>query len=390
MAGTGGMKREATLLAALLSLLFAAGTVQAACRDPVSADLPVAPAAEAGVSAERIVRLLESLDEARHDIRSLLILRDCRLVLERYRADLDREFNHAVYSVTKSVTATLVGILRHQERIGSLDTPVADLVPRPSGISDANWDKARQISLRNAMQMASGIEYTHDPTGHPIYSQSVDRVMVALRPALVHRPGTHFQYSDGDATLSGAVVAARAGTSLHEAARMLLFDPLQMRRHEWPYVDLAGRYPGGWGLRLRPMDMAKFGQLYLQHCVWNGIRLCNGTFIAEAWASGVSKSYGLHWWLAQRSGVSYYAARGFKGQLVLVFPQQDAVVTMTALLPNADVARIEGQLVDAVVGMTGGTQAAPAAQARLTELQAAGFRGQPSRAATSQDLPRRP
>jgi len=385
-------KRSAPLLLGLLLSAAPARADEQVC-DQVGENLPAAPAAEVGISAELLGNLLQDFDTAGHDIRSLLVLRDCRLVLERYRRDLDRDHHHAIYSVTKSLTATLVGILQHQGKLGSLDQPIAALVPRPDGMPQASWERAQQISLRNAMQMASGIEYKHDPSGHPIYQLRIDRLMVALRPPITAKPGTHFQYSDGDATFTGAAVAAAAGMPLYDAAKQLLFTPLKMRSHDWLYADMAGRYPGGWGLRLRPMDMLKLGQLYLQDCVWNGQRLCDSAFLKAAWEpSHASKAYGLHWWRDSRDGQAYFAGRGFKGQLLLVFPAQRTVVAMTAVIPPRDINKIEGQVAHTVMEMPGAYRATlrsgiGPSQARLERLQAAGFNGETRRSVTAQDTP---
>jgi len=387
-------RRIGALLFALLLVASAAQANDQQC-DQVGENLPAATAAEVGVSAELLANLLDDFDAAGHDIRSLLVLRDCRLVLERYRRDLDRDHHHAVYSVTKSLTATLVGILQHQGKLdsGALDQPIAALIPKPGSMPQSSWDKAQQISLRNAMQMASGIEYKHDPSGHPIYQLRIDRLMVALRPPITAKPGTHFQYSDGDATLTGAVVAAAAGMPLYDAAKKLLFAPLNMRSHDWLYVDMAGRYPGGWGLRLRPMDMLKLGQLYLQDCVWNSLRLCDSAFLKAAWEpSAASKAYGLHWWRDSRDGQPYFAGRGFKGQLLLVFPAQRTVVAMTAVIPPRDINKVEGQIAHTVMEMPGAYRATlrsgvGPSQSRLERLQAAGFNGETRRSVTSQDTP---
>ena len=64
---------------------------------------------------------------------------------------------------------------------------------------------------------------------------------------------------------------------------------MQMSNHDWGFVDRAGRYPGGWGLRLRPMDMAKVGQLYLQRGDWNGRRIFDANFVDLAWEPGPNK-----------------------------------------------------------------------------------------------------
>lgn len=379
-------------LAVILFLLPALPAVAqtAACGDAVGRDFVAASPAEAGLSATRLLQLTEALDAGAYDLRGLLVLRDCRLVYERYKSSVRRDFNHAVYSVTKSVTSTLAGALLHQGRLPGLDLAAAAIVPRPEQIDDAAWAKAGRITLRHVMQMASGLDYSHDPTRNPIYSLRIDRFAHALQPDPVAAPGTRFLYSDGDVSITGAIVSSAAGATLHDTARSLLFGPLQMVNHDWWYMDRAGRHPGGWGLRLRPMDMLKLGQLYLQDCIWNGRRICAAGYVQQAWTPGPSSAYGLHWWVGRAGSHALFSARGFKGQRILVVPELRLVAAMTATLTGAEERAVDGLLLAATAELTRPDPAADAATAaQLADLQKTGFRGTTRAVTEDQDTPRR-
>jgi CubicO group peptidase (beta-lactamase class C family) len=73
------------------------------------------------MAAEPFVRLLKSLDEQELDIRAFLLLKDCVVVLERYKEGLTRDHNHAIYSVTKSIVSTLVGVELNDGRLAGID-----------------------------------------------------------------------------------------------------------------------------------------------------------------------------------------------------------------------------------------------------------------------------
>ena len=260
-------------------------------------------------------------------------------------------------------------------------------------MSRVTWEKAQRITLRNVMQMSSGLEYKHDPTGNAIY-WAADRFATALEPNLVAPPGTRFQYSDGDVSLTGAVVASASGRSLYGFAQTALFDKLQMANHFWAFVDGAGRFPGGWGLRLRPMDMAKLGQLYLQNGEWNGGRIFGPAYRDLAWTPGISRLYGLHWWIGnaqEGKGVAYFVASGFKGQKIYVFPSLGIVAAMTASLPGLEETKANGLIVAALLAAAksshGGDEGM--AQASLNELEKRGFRGITRIGQEAQDTPRR-
>ena len=386
--------RPARLLLLAAALACALAGHAAACDEKIGRDFPSATPAAVGLSARPLVALNDALDAGKYDVRALLVLKDCKLIVERYKDGLSREHNHSVYSVTKSVAATLVGALLHERKLRTLDVPVADIVPRPDRVSDANWSKAREITLKNAMQMSSGLVYRHDPAGHPIYDPREDRLAVALTPELGAQPGTRFQYSDGDVSITGAVIAAAAGDDLLSYGKRTLFEPLQMANYAWMFRDRAGRYPGGWGLRLRPIDMAKLGQLYLQQGEWNGKQIFAASFPAIAWQAGVSPAYALHWWVgnnAAANGVTYFYANGFKGQRIYVFPTHRAVVTVISSLPSREENAVMPLVIRALTESVaqGKEPADSSIDARLKEQQAAGFRGETRVFQDNQDAPRR-
>jgi CubicO group peptidase (beta-lactamase class C family) len=366
------------------------------CAAPVGRDLPWGPIDPRTLAVQPFVRLFRTLDDRGLDVRAFLLLKDCTVVLERYKGGLRRDHNHAVYSVTKSVVSTLVGIQLGDGRLAGLDLPIDRIVSRPPAIRDAYWERTSTITLRNVMNMASGFAYVHSPTDHPIYAFGIDRFKFALSQEIAAKPGERFNYSDADASITGAVAASVAREDLYAFARRALFDPLQMFNHDWWFRDAAGRLPGGWGLRLRPMDMLKLGQLYLQKGAWNNRKVFDPDYPAHAWAPGVAPRYGLHWWIGQanRSGeVDYYAAIGLKGQRIYVFPSLGIVAAIVASLPAeeeqhlaaATLTAIRESVAQADAGDSGGL-----ARNELQQLVRAGFRGVTRVRQSHQDSPRSP
>jgi CubicO group peptidase (beta-lactamase class C family) len=375
------------------ALAVGCAAAAAACAGKVGRDLPVATPSEVGLSAAAWIDANQALDAGRHEVRALLVVRNCKLVFERYKDGLGREHSQAVYSMTKSVASTLVGALLHQGKLKSLDAPIADLAPRPERTTDANWQKARQISLRHAMQMASGLAFHNDPSVHPIYGEKIDRFAYALASPVEAAPGTRYHYSNGDASMTGAVIAAAAGEDLLAFGRRALFDPLDMANVHWLSRDRVGRYPGGWGLQLRPMDMAKLGQLYLQRGEWNGQRVFAASYRDEAWRAGPSAGYALYWWVGSSPhlrGAPYFYANGYKGQRIYVFPTHDAVVVLSASLPGGEDAIVMQIVVKALATSVARGADAPGrgTDAQLKTVASAGFRGELRIHQSAQDTPR--
>lgn len=380
------------LLIGLASPSVSANEARGHCQAPVGRDFPAA-SLEVGALAGPLLKINEALDAGKHDFRSLLVVRNCKLIFERYKDGIGRDHNHTIYSVTKSFASTLVGALLHSGKLKSIDEPIAALLEKPPSLADEAWTANNRITLRNVMQMSSGLEYFHDPANNPIYRLKSDRLAVALATKALAEPGTKYNYSDGDASVTGAMIAAASGKDLYNTAKELLFVPLEMVNHDWWFMDLAGRYPGGWGLRLRPMDMAKLGQLYLQGCNWNGQQICDRSYVAMAWTAGPSKYYGLHWWIGRTAtGLDYFYASGVKGQRIFVLPALGIVAAITSITPLNEMRGIEAMMFAAIAEAP--ADAGPpdeAVLAQLAKVQKTGFTGRNrSLAIEDQDYPRPP
>lgn len=387
-----GLRLRLVLAATLLACV--ATVAQADCAAPVGRDFAASSLADARLNPASIATANAELDAPGMEIRALLVIRDCKLAFERYKAGLGRDHIHVIHSVTKSITTTLAGNLLMGGAIPSLDTPIASLVAKPRPAPAEMWAKAERITLRNALGMASGLEYKHNPGGGlAVYRPENDRLLEAIRPPLVTTPGTRFNYSDGDASLYGAAITSAGKTDLLTLARSTLFTPMGFGRHEWNYRDREGRYPGGWSMRLRAMDMAKLGQLYLQQGRWDGRQIFTDAFKQAVWSPGPSPQYGLGWWIAtdpELAGTPLYVANGWKGQRVLVYPSLNMVVAVIASLPGAEERTMANSLARHMArAARSGYVADAGAEQRLAAAAAQGFRGTLRVDQQEQDIPSR-
>jgi CubicO group peptidase (beta-lactamase class C family) len=344
----------------------------------------------------RLTEAIKSLRGKDRDIHALVVLRNCKIVVELYAENVTRDHNHALYSVTKSILATLVGVLLKSEGLSSLDVSVADSVSASTNLEPDKLEKARRIRLKDVMSMASGLEYHNDPTSHPIYG-AADRFLFALGPTLIHEPGKRYNYSDGDASIAGAVVAAAAGRDLLSYANQVLFAPLGFKNVDWWFRDKTGRYPGGWGLRLRAIDMARFGQLYLQSGRWQDKTIIDANFVRTAWKpSPAASHYGLFWWRwvreDSRIGPVHFV-NGLKGQRIYVVPKHGVIIALSANVSDADAQQAYPELVRSVMSAVQSDQPinqSAADAVRLAEQLRQPFSGKPGNpvSKTGQDVPR--
>jgi CubicO group peptidase (beta-lactamase class C family) len=306
---------------------------------------------------ESIEEAIVSGSVALDTIGAVLISADGQTVLTHHRNGRKPEKTLHVYSVTKSVLSALIGIAVDEKLIKDLDSPLGELLPRHRA---QMTDELARVTLRQLMTMSAG--FPEDDSNPSLIDDAIrqdgDAVAFILKHGLVGTPGETFAYSNSSAHLVSAVLAealrrsdgSSPGTVLDYAteklfkplgiytrnaytARFRPDDPTPFEKAGFGWAtDARGINIGAGLLRLRPADMLKFGQLYLDHGKWHGEQLVPEKWVAASVApSPASSQYGLMWWLETTpSGDSAYAARGFGGQLIYVIPELDLVVVITS------------------------------------------------------------
>lgn len=301
-----------------------------------------------GIDAAPLEALVAAIrDGTWTNIHGFLLVRHGRLLLEEYFAGMglttmytryDRDTLHELASVTKSVNATLIGIGLCEGWIDGLDEPVTAFFPEyPELASDG---AKREIQLRHLLTMTSGLQWDESsyPYGDPRNSHSSldsapQPIRFVLQQPLVAPPGQRFVYNSGLSLTLGGVVARLTGEAVDTFAARRLFAPLGITAFEWRrYKD--GTVQTGGGLSLRPRDMAKLGQLYLDRGTWAGQRVVCEEWVKSATAQQVEGvDYGYQWWRTRfdvggRSFPSFYAS-GRGGQFVFVLPDLELVAVFT-------------------------------------------------------------
>jgi CubicO group peptidase (beta-lactamase class C family) len=318
---------------------LAAGPLRA---QAAPADLPPAAPEAVGVDSRKLVELSEWIRRDRLDVRSLLVVKDGKLVFERYGSGVDRDSNHELYSVTKFVSALLVGTLVGDGKLADTDPVVPRLAAARPDLAPALADK-KAVELRHLMSMSSGLSYKLVEGTDTLYYDVKDRLAVAASAGVRTAPGSDFDYIDVNPVLVGATVAQAAGQPEDRYARSRLFEPLGMSHYRWDGADGTGAVSGGWGLRLRSIDMAKLGLLMLEQGRWNGRQVVPASWVQRMTTpSGPAADYGYYTWVNNivKSGREF-GAMGFKGQFITVLPQHNAVVVMNSIMST------EGGLRDA-------------------------------------------
>ena len=284
-----------------------------------------------GIDSGKLAQLMQAIQQEQLNLHSLLIIRNGYIVSESYFPPFTAETNHEVYSVTKSVVATLVGIAIDNRSIDEVSQPVVSFFrdytfQHPDARKDA-------MRLEDLLTMRSGLDWREeDSTFRAIY-QSRDWVQFMLDIPMHEQPGQGFRYCSGCSHLLSAILQQRTGTNARDFAQQVLFEPIGIKSATWEQ-DPQGMPIGGWGLQLTPRDMAKLGYLYLHNGAWDGQQLVSAAWVKAATQSHTETDstlglgYGYQWWTYPR--LNAYAALGRYGQTIFVVPDLQLVIVTTA------------------------------------------------------------
>jgi CubicO group peptidase (beta-lactamase class C family) len=326
-----------------------------------------------GMETEPLVGLMNlMLNRNDHFTHSILIIKNGKLVFEEYfsgddlvvnegtlkklvlpggkyvtkEAAFDRDRLHFQASVTKSITSLLMGIALDKQLIRSVDEKVFSFFPEYSAL---NSGAKADITIKHMLSMSSGIpwseSYPYNDSRNSIYQllAADDPLEYVLDLDHFASPGKAFNYNSGTTVLLGDIIRRTAKTSVEEYAETHLFTPLGITKFEMINLPNAREvFFGSSGLYLRPRDMAKIGQLYLQEGIWENKRIVSSKWIQESVKKSIelpsshslqyfAESYGYQWWLGTFStkNTNAYMAAGFGGQFIAVFPETKMVVVLT-------------------------------------------------------------
>jgi CubicO group peptidase (beta-lactamase class C family) len=334
--------RRRFLLSAVSSAMLAAACAgPARARDADQSPWPTkewltSTPEEQGMDSAMLAKLVAY--GASHDFDSLLVVRHGRIVTEAYYAPYTRNLQHEIFSATKAVIGTLVGMIYKDRLLDRLTHPVLDFF---ADRHVANVDERKKaITVQNLLDMTSGLDWQQgfegeeEITPNEMYRSSNWTQFILDRP-MVHPPGDIFYYSNGDPDLVSAIITKLTGGLAEDYARGKLFEPLGITNWHREHAP-EGLSIGDGMLTLLPRDMAKIGYLYLRGGRWEGKQL-----LPPSWADVLShalvsmhasydpnQSYSNFMWVLPEKRA--FMATGLHGQLIAVFPDLDVVAVTTA------------------------------------------------------------
>ena len=268
---------------------------------------------------------------------AVIAVYDGKIIAERYADGFDERSILMGWSMTKSITNALVGILVHEGKLS---------VNNPAPVAEWQHDDRRKITINNLLQATSGLTWQESyfiPTStfHNMFIKSDDKGSYAAGMSLVNEPGQEWKYSSGSCNILSKIIRQTVGDdNYYKFPYEKLFFRIGMN-NTLLEPDASGTFVGSSYCYGTARDWARFGLLYLNDGVWNGERI-----LPEGWvkysttpASADQKGkYGALWWLNHGPENEpskrlfpdlpgdMYMAEGFESQYVMVIPSNKLVI----------------------------------------------------------------
>jgi len=357
-----------------LSLILCLAVCLVSCTPKYTYQMPeqtndgweTASLSNAGISEKPLRALVEAIHRDKYrNIHSILIARKGDLVFEEYFGgyrynyqgeqfrgefvNYDANTTHDIASITKAITSALVGIAIDHSQIQDVNQKVFSFFPEYSHLKDQKKDK---ITVEHLLTMTSGLQWnemdvsvnTRNEKNDIIQSfHAADPIEYILAKPVVAEPGTRWYYSGGDVNILGEVIRKATGLRMDDFAQQHLFTPLGIKEYKWDFMNPDIIHAAA-NLKLRPRDMLKFGQMYLDGGMWKGKRILSRQWVErstkaqqrvspESWQESEGERYGYQWFLRTyhtRSGAyESYLRTGWGGQRIVVLPGLEMVVVFT-------------------------------------------------------------
>lgn len=286
-------------------------------------ELPRTSPEAQGMDSGKIIKLLDSLTSIpQTELHSLTVLRHGNVVAEAAIHPFSRGDQHELFSVSKTFTATAVG-LAVADNLLRLDDRLGAILPESLPDSVSPW--LADVTVRDLLTMTSGLKVDWGMRGR---EDNWTEIMMA--EPMAAEPGTTFAYDSMSSYLLSAIVQKVVGKNILEYLSERVFGPLEITGYAWD-VSPEGVITGGWGLWMRPDDLAKFGQLLLDKGVWNGKHILPEDWVTEMMTKRVyvpgTSDYCYQMWTCPHEDA--VRADGAWGQYIIIMPKEDMVAVVT-------------------------------------------------------------
>ena len=316
---------KSLLLIPFIALLFSINS--SANYFPSETSWEIAVPEDEGVSSERIDKLLD-LSFSDNATQSVVVIKNGKIISERYAEDYDKNSPGTSWSMAKSYYAALIGISIDKGEILSLDDKVSDYL-------DYFNDERSAITLRDLLDMSSGLEFpSHEH--EKMFFQS-DHLKYAKSVGVEKDAGIKFEYNNVNSMLLGDILIKATGKRADVLFEERILQPLGINDYKL-WKDENGNVMTYCCVDMSARDYSKLGLLFSRNGMWNEEQIISKEFVDETfqvvwditpqrWTT-LKRAYSLHWWVSKYDDESkIFNTSGKFGQFTFVDRENDVIVT---------------------------------------------------------------
>jgi hypothetical protein len=283
-----------------------------------------------GLSGNAILNYVGKLQASGTEMHGFMIARHAKICAEGWWKPYSPGLIHGLQSLTKSYTATAMGILMLEGR-ATLDEKIIDILPE--FMPDKKSDNLKALTIHHLLCMGAGNNSMQDRTRRNWLNDF-------FTSDFPYSPGSRFYYSGVVTSVLGAVIRQKTSQGLMDYLRNRLFNKIGIDADRLKWIEHPdGLEYGGGGLFARTEDNLRLGQLYLNGGLWHGERILSDEWIKAATSKQINTDheipadnrvgYGYKIWMCRPSGV--YRFDGAHGQFVIIAPDLDMVIAINQM-----------------------------------------------------------
>ncbi|HET9160188.1 MAG TPA: serine hydrolase domain-containing protein [Caulobacteraceae bacterium] len=271
-------------------------------------------------------------------VSGILIIKDGKIVLERYGLGRTAADRWTSFSVAKSVTSTLIGAAIKDGYIKSIDDPVTQYIPELKGSAYEG------VTIKQLLTMSSGVKWNEDYTdpNSDVARSGFEPVKGKINPIVAYMrrlpreaaPGTKFVYKTGETDLAGILLSNAVHKTMSQYASEKIWKPYGMEKDAVWMLDPAGHERGGCCMSITLRDYGRIGEFMLD----GGAGQLPDWWVKEATRKqidtvpgGARGGYGFFWWMDPHG----YNAIGIFGQMIHIDPAEKLVIVTNSAWPKA-------------------------------------------------------
>lgn len=299
--------------------------------------------------AEAMDNYVKAIQSANMDIHSIMVVKKGNVVYERFMSEGAPDKPHVLFSVSKTFTSIAVGMAINEGYIKLSDKVISFF---PNDLPEKPSKNLKKMTIRDLLTMTGGhdTEPSFGPRGGNPGERPRSMITMFLSHPVEHKPGTYFCYNSYGTYMLSAIVQKVTGQKVVDYLGPRLFAPLGIAAPTWDSSPEGINF-GGWGLYLKTEDLAKVGLLILQKGKWGKNQIIPKKWVKEMTKKQVEsrpagttpeqvkeqnfnkknnewlQGYGYQMWRSRHNG---FRADGMQGQGILIHPDKDAVIIVTA------------------------------------------------------------